>query len=89
MPVWIGPGQMQFTVTPDAPSSTASARVSPTTPCLLAVYGLLNAVAPSPSVEAMLTIRPSPLRVSWSRQARIRSTCARRFTAIVRSQCAG
>jgi hypothetical protein len=40
MPVWIGPGQMQFTVTPFAPSSTASARVRPTTPCLLAVYGL-------------------------------------------------
>src|SRR2546430_17052586 len=57
MPVVIGPGQMQFTVMPSQPSSTASERVNPTTPAFAAEYGLCNAVAPSASVEAMLTIR--------------------------------
>src|SRR5664280_2115444 len=57
MPVVIGPGQMQFTVMPSRPSSTASERVSPTTPAFAAEYGLCNAVAPSASVEAILTIR--------------------------------
>jgi hypothetical protein len=33
----IGPGHTQLTVTPVRPSSTASDRVSPTTPCLAAV----------------------------------------------------
>ena len=37
MPVWIGPGQMQLTVTPVRPSSTARLLVRPITPCLLAV----------------------------------------------------
>ena len=37
MPVRIGPGQMQFTVMPSVPSSTASERVRPTTPCFAAV----------------------------------------------------
>jgi hypothetical protein len=32
--VWIGPGQIAFTVTPRAAAPTASWRVSPTTPCL-------------------------------------------------------
>jgi hypothetical protein len=36
MPVRIGPGQMQFTVMPSRPSSTASERVRPTTPALAA-----------------------------------------------------
>ena len=63
MPVRIGPGQMQLTVTPSGPSSHASDRVSPTTPCFDAVYGLKKGVAPSPSVDAMSTIRPSRSRV--------------------------
>ena len=62
MPVAIGPGQTQFTVTPCGPSSTASDRVSPTTPCLLTVYGERKGVAPRPSVEAMFTIRPARSR---------------------------
>ena len=37
MPVRMGPGQMQLTVMPSLPSSTASERVRPTTPCLAAV----------------------------------------------------
>ena len=69
MPVLIGPGHTQFTVTPCGPSSHASERVRPTTPCLLAVYGLRNGVAPSPSVDAMFTTRPAPLAVEV-RQAR-------------------
>ena len=48
---------MQFTVMPSRPSSTASERVRPATPALAAEYGLFVAVAPSASVEAMLTIR--------------------------------
>ncbi len=48
---------MQFTVMPSRPSSTASERVNPTTPAFAAEYGLCNAVAPSASVEAILTIR--------------------------------
>jgi len=57
IPVVIGPGQMQFPVMPSRPSSTASERVNPTTPAFAAEYGLCNAVAPSASVEAILTIR--------------------------------
>jgi hypothetical protein len=53
----MGPGQMQLTVIPSAPSSTASDRVSPITPVLAAVYGLPYLVAPRPSVDAMLTMR--------------------------------
>src|SRR4026208_958758 len=56
----MGPGQIQLTVTPRRPSSTARDRVSPITPCLLAVYGLIPAVAPRPSVEAIVTMRPRP-----------------------------
>ena len=37
MPVRIGPGQMQLTVIPWRPSSTAKLFVSPTTPALVAV----------------------------------------------------
>ena len=37
MPVRIGPGQMQFTVTPVSPYSRANERVSPITPVLEAV----------------------------------------------------
>ena len=36
MPVSIGPGQMQLTVIPCRPSSTAMLLVSPTTPALVA-----------------------------------------------------
>jgi hypothetical protein len=55
--VRIGPGQMQLTVMPSRPSSTASERVRLVTPPLAAEYGLCSAVAPSASVEAMLTMR--------------------------------
>ena len=55
--VRIGPGQMQLTVIPSRPSSTASDRVRPVTPAFAAEYGLCNAVAPSASVEAILTMR--------------------------------
>ena len=59
-----------FTVTPERPSSTARARVRPTTPCLLAVYAEMNGVAPRASLEAVLTMRPSPFRRRSSTQAR-------------------
>ena len=38
MPVRIGPGQMQLTVTPCRPSSTAKLFVNPTTPAFVAAY---------------------------------------------------
>ena len=61
---------MQLTVTPCGPSSQASERVRPTTPCLLAVYGEMYGVAPRPSVDAMFTMRPAPSRIEM-RQARL------------------
>src|ERR1700674_272857 len=61
---------------PPGPSSTAIDRVRPITPCFAAVYGLARAVAPSPSVDAMLTIRPSRLRARSAAHARISSACA-------------
>jgi hypothetical protein len=36
IPVRIAPGWMQFAVTPSGPSSIATARVSPSTPCFAA-----------------------------------------------------
>ena len=50
--------------------------------------GLPLAVAPRPSVEAMLTMRPSPRRRSDGRQARIMRSCAVRFTANVAAHTA-
>ena len=58
IPVCIGPGQTAFIVTPEGPSSTANALVKPTTPCLEAVYGLMPAEPPSPSVLAIFTTLP-------------------------------
>ena len=71
MAVRIGPGHTQFTVMPSRPSSTASDRVSPITPCLAAVYGLSPDVAPSPSVDAMLTMRGHSERRMCVSDARI------------------
>ena len=81
------PGQMQLTVIPRLASSTASDRVKPMMPVLLAVYALMPLVAPSASVEAILTMRPAPLWVRWGRHARTSCTCAVITTAKVRAQC--
>src|SRR4051812_16075441 len=83
MPVLIGPGQTQFAVTPLGPSSTASERVRPITPCLAAVYAGMPAVAPSPSVDATLTIRPRPSRRRSSSAARTKPVYAVRLMASV------
>ena len=57
MPVCIGPGPTALTVIPSSPSSTASERVSPTTPCFAAVYADADGEPPTPSVEEMFIIR--------------------------------
>src|SRR5581483_7235712 len=83
--VRMGPGQTALTLMPRGPSSTAIERVRPMTPCLATVYGLPPPVAPSASVDAILTTRPSPLRARSSTQARMRRACAVRLTARVSS----
>ena len=55
--VRMGPGQMQLTVMPSGPRSTARACVRPMTAVLATTYGLSPGVAPRPSVDAMLTMR--------------------------------
>src|SRR5262249_24096633 len=68
--VSISPGPMALTRTPSLPSSAASARVKPSTPCLEVVYaaefGQLTCT--NDWIEPMLTIRPLVAR-SWSRKA--------------------
>ena len=58
MAVRVAPGQTQLAVIPKRARSTASDRVNPKSACLETVYGPERRVAPSASVEAMLTIRP-------------------------------
>ena len=68
--VSMGPGQMQFTVMPSRPSSTAIDLVRPMTPCFEVVYAPIDGVAPSPSVDAMFTTRPPSAARSWGSRAR-------------------
>ena len=49
-------GQIQLTVMPFLPNSTAKERVKPITPCLADVYGECIGEAPKPSVEEIFTI---------------------------------
>ena len=77
---------MQFTVTPVRPRSIAIERVRPTTPCFATVYGPVCRVAPRPSVDAMLMMRPSPFRTSCGRHARTRRWWAVSSTSIARCQ---
>jgi hypothetical protein len=52
------PGSTALEVTPNGPASCATARASPITPCLDAVYALPERSAFSPAVELVNTTRP-------------------------------
>src|ERR1700722_3015264 len=54
------PGSTALDVTPNGPASWATARASPITPCLDAVYALPERSAISPAVELVNTSRPKP-----------------------------
>ena len=54
----MNPGVMQFTVIPCAPASTASPRVNPTSPPLLAMYATSSGYPIQNVAEEMFTIRP-------------------------------
>src|SRR5215469_4563395 len=56
--VSIAPGHTAFTRILLRAVSKAADFVSPTTPCLLALYAAAPAVPTSPEIEAMLTIAP-------------------------------
>ena len=81
--VSIAPGHTALTRMPCGAYSIAAVRVSPRTPCLLALYGDANGAPRSASVDATLTIAPRPRIASSS--ARIASHVPRRFTATMRS----
>ncbi len=79
--VSIGPGQMQFTVMPCRPNSTAILRVRPVTPAFEAEYAAMPAVATIASVDAMFTTRPPwGARRRWSSVARTSRAYAVRLT---------
>ena len=59
MSVSVYPGQTALTVIPNFAVSSASDRVSPTTPCLAAAYADMRGAALRPAVDAMLTMRPA------------------------------
>ena len=53
-----GPGQTQLTVIPSAACSSASTRISPITPCLLATYAPEKGDGTRPLIDATVMIRP-------------------------------
>src|SRR5215218_4268410 len=85
--VLIPPGISNVTPT-RSPSSTASARVKPTTPNLLAQYAVAAGSARSPSVDATVTTRPRD-RSSAGRAARTTAAVPSRLTAMTRSHASG
>ena len=58
MPVSVEPGQTALTVMPAVPSSLATLRTRPTTPCFAATYAEIDGCPPSPAAEAMAMTRP-------------------------------
>src|SRR5215217_6380511 len=59
--VWMYPGQTQLTRIPCCAYSNAAVLVSPTTPCLLALYAAEPFQEPTkPLIEEVLTIVPPP-----------------------------
>src|SRR3954447_4020054 len=81
------PGTSMVTPT-RSPISTASARVKPTTPNLLAQYAVAAGSALSPSVEATVTTRPRE-RSRYGSAARTTAAVPSRLTAMTRSQASG
>src|SRR5579871_4641860 len=75
---------MALTVIPDRASSTASARVKPTTPCLLAQYAEMYGAPPRPAVLATLTMRPHRAPSMSGTDSRVQRNVPVRLVAIVR-----
>ncbi len=86
--VRMNPGHRTETLTGDPviASSSASASDSPTTACLVAVYGLMNGNAFSPATDAVLTTWPSCCSTSRGTNARIPLTTPQRLTPKAQSQ---
>ena len=88
LPVRINPGQTVVTRMPDARSSARSPSESPTRANLLELYGKRCGTLSLPPMDAMLTMRPSPLVCMWGSTARIALSGPQKFVAISRSKSA-
>src|SRR5581483_7584881 len=87
--VSVGPGQTQFTVTPAAATSRASALVNAITPPLVAEYTASPDEPTFPASEPRLTTRPPP-RATMSRTTRWHVVIGpRRLTSMMRPHVAG
>ncbi len=90
LPVAIQPGATELTVTPDALTSIASARVSPSIPALAALYaddpGKLTS---GPVTEETLTTRPWPRATMSGSAARHTLAAVVRLRSIVACQACG
>ena len=69
IPVGTPVGWMVLTRIDCAAGSLASARLRPTTPCLLAVYGVCSGVPLMPAAELTLTMLPPPRCSRWGMAA--------------------
>ena len=83
------PGSTAFDVTPNGPASWATARASPMTPCLEAVYALPARSAFSPAVELVKTSRPKPRLHMPPTVSRASSNGPSRLMRMVSRQTAG
>src|SRR5450631_1784675 len=83
------PGSTALDVTPNGPASWATARASPITPCLEAVYALPERSAFSPAVELVNTSRPKPRLHIPPTVSRASSKGPSRLTRIVSRQTSG
>ena len=83
------PGQMQLMRIPCAAYSSALARVSPTTPCLLATYAGSPAKPTRPAPDATLTIAPPPWFSITGISAWRQWNTLSRLSVIVRRQSSG
>ena len=66
-PVWIGPGEITFTVMPKRPSSCAAERVYASSACLLAPYETCAGKRPAPSVLTLMMRPRGAPRSAWRR----------------------
>src|ERR1700681_691321 len=83
------PGSTALDVTPNGPASWATARASPITPCLEAVYALPERSAFSPAVELVNTRRPKPRLHMPPTVSRASSNGPSRLMRIVSRQTSG
>src|SRR5207302_1343863 len=85
LPVRINPGQTVVTRMPDARSSARSPSERPTSANLLELYGKRCGTLTLPPMEAMLTMRPSPLGRICGSTARMTLSGPQKFVDMSRS----